>query len=324
VRHRHAGLLVTNAVINTCIDIAELADSIWQQWQQIQSLAYLSLPSVKRRPRSLKQQPVTSARRFKQSVQAALKRIEAQQLHKIVLAQALDVTAADEFAIAPSLHHLRQRYAGCYLFAMGNGRGQTFMGASPERLISIRCGELVTDALAGSAPRGKTAAQDLALANRLQLSEKERHEHRVVADFITQQLLEIGLQPLSATVPQLLRLSNIQHLHTPIRAKLPASVHPLDVLMALHPTPAVAGVPCQQACEAILEYEAFERSLYAAPLGWLDHRGNSEFIVGIRSALITANHARLYAGAGIVAGSDPARELAEIQLKLTALLNALV
>ena len=120
-----------------------------------------------------------------------------------------------------------------------------------------------------------------------------------------------------------MQLSNIQHLWTPIRANLPNSVHPLQILAQLHPTPAVAGVPCEEACHAIREWETLDRQLYAAPLGWVNGQGDSEFIVGIRSALINGDRARLYAGAGIVAGSDPAKELAEIQLKLQALLNTL-
>jgi menaquinone-specific isochorismate synthase len=182
---------------------------------------------------------------------------------------------------------------------------------------------LITDALAGSAPRGKTFIEDADLAKRLLNSEKENHEHQVVIDFITQRLYHLGIVP-QLLAPQLRQLSNIQHLWTPISAKVPANVNPLEIVAELHPTPAVAGVPRDVACEAINRYENFERGLYAAPLGWVDYQGNSEFIVGIRSALIDSDRARLYAGAGIVAGSDPDKELAEIQLKLQALLKALV
>ncbi|HBL13715.1 MAG TPA: isochorismate synthase, partial [Cyanobacteria bacterium UBA11162] len=194
---------------------------------------------------------------------------------------------------------------------------------------------LVTDALAGSAPRGKTAMEDANFANQLLSSEKERREHQFVLNFIAQRLSQFGLFPQLPPTPQLLKLSNIQHLWTPIQAELlNNNVHPLEIVAELHPTPAVAGVPTQIAQAQIRRYEPFDRSLYAAPLGWVDYQGNCEFIVGIRSALIeTANPAknhtqtycaRLYAGAGIVAGSDPNKELAEIQLKLQALLKALL
>jgi menaquinone-specific isochorismate synthase len=132
-----------------------------------------------------------------------------------------------------------------------------------------------------------------------------------------------GLSPRHSTPPGLLRLPHIQHLHTPICADVPRHVSPLALVEALHPTPAVAGVPTQTACDLIQQEEPCDRGLYAAPFGWVDPYGNSEFIVGIRSALIQGNQARLYAGAGIVDGSDPARELAEVQLKLQAIAEAL-
>ena len=183
----------------------------------------------------------------------------------------------------------------------------------------------MTDALAGTAPRGATPTADAALGQTLLRSEKERYEHRVVVEFIVGQLRSLGLNPQYAAAPQLLQLLHIQHLHTPISAVLdPHQVSPLDILAKLHPTPAVAGVPRQAACHLISQYETFDRGLYAAPLGWIDTDGNSEFIVGIRSALINGCKARLYAGAGIVAASQPAKELAEIKLKLQTLLNALV
>ncbi|MBC1224506.1 isochorismate synthase MenF, partial [Nostoc sp. UCD120] len=183
--------------------------------------------------------------------------------------------------------------------------------------------QLITDALAGSAPRGKTPAEDAANANRLLNSEKEKHEHSLVLDFITQRLRQLGLSP-QILAPRLRQLSNIQHLWTPISAVVPENIHPFRIVGQLHPTPAVAGASQDVACAEIRRYESFERGLYAAPLGWIDSEGNCEFIVGIRSALIDGDRARLYAGAGIVAGSDPDKEFAEVQLKLQALLKALV
>lgn len=126
------------------------------------------------------------------------------------------------------------------------------------------------------------------------------------------------------SLPHLLQLPNIQHLRTLITAEVPQHLHLLEILAALHPTPAVAGMSREVAQQQIHKQETFERHLYAAPLGWIDYQGNGEFTVGIRSALINGSQARLYAGAGIVAGSDPQRELAEIQLKLHTLLDALL
>lgn len=261
---------------------------------------------------------------FKHTVTQALQAIDDHHLHKVVLAHAVDVQASSPFQIAPSLANLRHLYPDCYVFATSNGRGAHFLGASPERLISIDHGRLTTDALAGSAPRGSTPQDDAHYAQTLLVSLKERYEHRCVVDFIVNQLIGLNLSPQFQATPTVLQLANIQHLHTPIRADLPLTIHALEVLQALHPTPAVAGVPRAAACAHIRQHESFERSLYAAPIGWIDSQGNSEFIVGIRSALLQANQARLYAGAGIVAGSDPNREWVEVRLKLRALLDALV
>lgn len=297
--------------------------SLWQQLRQIKSIEhrppYLPLP----RPQSLQTQP-PQYHQFKSAVSAALEAIDSQKLSKIVLAHAIDIRSPIPFRLIDSLSNLRRLHPDCHVFLVSNGKGQHFMGASPERLMSISDRQLATDALAGSAPRGKTPIEDADLANRLIASEKERREHRFVIDFITQRLTELGLTPQLLSAPQLLQLSNIQHLWTPIAAKVPPNIHPLDIVAALHPTPAVAGDPCEVACQEIQRYEAFERGPYAAPLGWVDRNGNSEFIVGIRSALIAGDRARLYAGAGIVSGSNPDKELAEIQLKLQALLKALV
>jgi menaquinone-specific isochorismate synthase len=124
--------------------------------------------------------------------------------------------------------------------------------------------------------------------------------------------------------PALLRLANVQHLHTPVRAALPAGVRLLDVLARLHPTPAVGGSPRERAVAHIRELEGFPRGLYAGALGWVDARGDGEFFVGLRSALIDGARARLYAGAGIVAGSSPEKEFTETELKFRAMQEALL
>jgi menaquinone-specific isochorismate synthase len=260
---------------------------------------------------------------FTSAVEKTLHAIENQRFSKLVLANALDITFPQPIHLVDSLRNLRQQYPNCYVFSTSNGQGHNFIGASPERLACIRDRQLVTDALAGSIPRGKTPEEDVHLAKQLLNSEKERREHQAVINFILHRLRQLGLNPICSPLT-LFQLSNIQHLWTPIHATLSPALHLLEVVASLHPTPAVAGAPPPIACEEIRRYETFDRSLYAAPLGWVDSEGNGEFIVGIRSALLQGNQARLYAGAGIVAGSDPERELAEIQLKFQALLKALV
>ncbi|MEH2106950.1 isochorismate synthase [Nostoc sp.] len=315
-------ILVTNIIINANVNIERFLENLQNKIEFIQSLEYYSA-SIDCFPANFYKKSVTNAAQFKRSVVSALEKIRSSHLSKIVLADILDVKSSNHFNLVKSLNNLRQIHPNCYIFSTSNGKGQNFIGASPERLISINNQQLITDALAGSAPRGKTPAEDAANANRLLNSEKEKHEHLLVLDFITQRLCQLGLFP-QILAPRLRQLSNIQHLWTPINATVPTNIHPLKIVAQLHPTPAVAGASRDVACAEIRRYESFERGLYAAPLGWIDSQGNCEFIVGIRSALIDGNRARLYAGAGIVAGSNPDKEFAEVQLKLQALLKALV
>ncbi|BAY61560.1 isochorismate synthase [Calothrix brevissima NIES-22] len=315
-------MLVMNSVMNASVNISKLIQTLFNKIDTISSLKYHS-PKIDNFPSNYQKTSVTNAAHFKNSVSSALDKIHAKHLTKVVLADVLDVKSSNHFNLFKSLNNLREIHPNCYIFSTSNGKGQNFIGASPERLISIRQQQLITDALAGSAPRGKTPAEDAANANSLINSEKEKHEHSLVIDYITQRLSHIGLLP-QILPPRLRQLTNIQHLWTPISAIVPPNVHPLKIVGQLHPTPAVAGAARDIACAEIRRYENFERGLYAAPLGWVDSHGNCEFIVGIRSALIDGDRARLYAGAGIVAGSDPEKEFAEVQLKLQALLKALV
>ncbi|WP_204368551.1 isochorismate synthase [Neosynechococcus sphagnicola] len=322
-------VIVANLVVSPDSNLQLLTTNLWQEWQRLQAIpaapdrspegrwAKIAVPSFA-------QQDVVPAHQFKTAVGSALSAIAANYFHKIVLSHPLDVIAPTPIDWGHALENLRQLNSDCYIFSTSNGQGQTFIGASPERLLSLQQANLITDALAGSAPRGKSPLEDAQYAHHLLRSTKELHEHQVVIDFIRQRLSRLGLIPHCSTLqPCLLQLPNIQHLRTPIQAQVPPDVHLLEILAELHPTPAVAGAPRDIACQEIRRHETFERGLYAAPLGWVDHHGNGEFIVGIRSALLDGCQARLYAGAGIVAGSDPDQELAEIHLKLQALLKAL-
>lgn len=324
VRQNNHCVAVANVAINATSNLELLSGQIWQNLQEISLYKTTDLNSSDYCRGSFSKRDVASTDSFKVAASSVLESIRAGSFNKTVLAHAIDVHSPVPFHSFHSLDNLRHLYPDCYVFSIGNGKGQNFIGASPERLIRVHDQELTTDALAGSAPRGKTALEDAYLANRLLGSEKEIREHRIVIDFICQHLSQLGLVPRPTPLPNLLQLSNIQHLQTPIYAKVPDDVHLLEILAQLHPTPAVAGAPRDVACEQIRRYEAFERSLYAGPLGWVDYQGNGEFAVGIRSALINGCEARLYAGAGMVAGSDPDKELAEINLKLQALLEALV
>lgn len=260
---------------------------------------------------------------YQRAVAQALTEIGRGDYQKVVLARALKYTTAEEFHPMGVLNHLRQRYPDCYSFSIASGRGQSFIGASPERLVRVAGGRMHTTALAGSAPRGESASEDAAFAQGLLHSEKDLREHRLVFDSIVGRLADLNLKLEHAAHPRLLGLANVHHLHTPISANLPAEVHILDLVGRLHPTPAVGGTPQTPALAAMDRLESFPRGLYAGPQGWVDHRGGGEFFVGIRSALIDGRTATAYSGAGIVAGSEPDKEFAETELKFKALIEAL-
>ncbi len=317
------GVFVANLAIEAHTNLGQMADSVWQTWQRFQRrlsiggghhgvLPVLHLPSLNHQTRFLK------------AVEATLVNIHRGEIEKLVLAETLDVTTATPLPLIPTLHKLRSRYKDCQIFSIQDGRGQGFLGASPEQLLRIQDRWLSADALAGSAPRGLTLSEDAVLGNQLLKSTKDIHEHQVVLSFIRSRLEGLGISPQAASPSHLLQLPNIQHLRTLVTATLPKSLHLFDVLAALHPTPAVAGMSQDRALEYLRCYEPFDRHLYAAPLGWVDYQGNGSFTVGIRSALLQGNHLRLYAGAGIVAGSNPQKEWAEVRLKLQTLLQALV
>jgi menaquinone-specific isochorismate synthase len=323
-RSNTRSFVVANVTLHPICSVEALTEEIWHQFQAICLARYGIVQLPQDWKPYLNAWKISDQHNFRSSVRCALQAIRQQRLKKLVLAHCIDVVSPLPFEWIRSLHNLRQIHPDCTIFSIGNGRGKSFIGASPERLLQVQNHYLETDALAGSAPRGKTTPEDADLAHRLLSSPKERHEHQVVVDFIGDRLTQLGITPQFPPTPALLQLSNIQHLHTPIKTTLPTALHPLEILEKLHPTPAVSGLPQAIAREEIRRYEPFGRSLYAAPLGWVDLQNNAEFIVGIRSALLDGHRARLYAGAGIVAGSDPDREFAEVRLKLQALLRALV
>ena len=260
---------------------------------------------------------------YRAAVRRGLARIAAGEFQKIVLARAIDLRANRALHPLTVLNGLRQRFPDCYAFSVATGVGPSFIGASPERLVRVSQGVMETEALAGSARRGAGASEDAALGAALARSEKDLREHRHVIGSILRRVEPLGVRLDYAGAPVLRKLANVQHLHTPMRGVLPDGVRLLDLLAVLHPTPAVGGTPREAAVSAIRELEGFPRGLYAGAIGWLNARGGGEFFVGLRSALVEGERARVYAGAGIVAGSEPEREFAETELKFQALLAAL-
>ena len=241
-------------------------------------------------------------------------------VEKVVLARAQTVRVRRP--IEAALRHLAASYPTCTLFAIAQGDA-CFLGATPEELIALRNGVASTAALAGSAPRGATAAEDEQLARRLLSDAKEQREHGLVVAALCEGLAQTCTRTMADAHPRVHKLANVQHLLTPIRGQVAAGRTVLDLVARLHPTPAVGGHPRQRALELIRTCEALDRGWYAGPIGWMNRDGEGEFVVGLRSALVRGDSATLFAGCGIVAESDPVTEAAEWGWKLRPVLAAL-
>ena len=253
------------------------------------------------------------------AVHRAITAIEEGRIDKAVLAREVLAERSGPHDPAYVLGVLRDVFPSCFLFAVGRGDA-TFIGASPELLIRREGLHASTVALAGSAPRSADPAVDDHIGERLLRSRKDRAEQAIVTQRISRNLEPHSVWVSAADEPQLARIANVQHLATPIRARLREPVAAVELVGHLHPTPAVGGEPWPAAHEVIAEVEGLDRGWYAAPIGWCDGAGNGEFAVALRCALLRGGQARCYAGVGVVEGSDPAAELAETELKLQAIL----
>ena len=267
---------------------------------------------------------VKPAAEWKKLVSRAVQEIKQGAFEKVVLAREVRLAAEAPFNVSLALERLRRTYPAATIFAIADGP-KCFLGATPERLVRLCEGEVRTIALAGTSPRGRTEEEDEQLGRELLGSTKNRHEHDVVVQMLRSALSEVCSHIWVDNEPHLLKLPNVQHLYTPVLGRLtdqgPASV--LRLLKVLHPTPALGGFPRQSALKWLHDNEGLERGWYASPVGWVDARGEGEFVVAIRSALVDGADARLFAGCGIMEDSDPDSEYSESCLKLKPMINAL-
>jgi isochorismate synthase len=259
---------------------------------------------------------------FERMIAAATGRIRAGEMSKIVLAREVLVSAAAAHNPAAVFGVMRAQFPSCFCFCCGTPEA-AFIGASPELLLRRSGAGVSTVALAGSTRRSSDPAVDDHLGEQLMRSAKDREEHAIVAERIARALRAHAVWVETASEPEIVKVANIQHLATPIVAQLAEPRSAVELAGMLHPTPAVGGEPWSVAAGAIEELEQMDRGWYAGPVGWMDATEDGEFCVALRSALLRDREARLYAGVGVVAGSDPAAELAETEIKLGALLPLL-
>jgi menaquinone-specific isochorismate synthase len=313
---------VANALVGPDTDVKSIAGRIWSAHEKFTTFSY-DRPPAPPVYHILAEKEVGEDGSFCRNVTRALEQIEGGAYHKIVLARALDLDFDNPCNPLKILNRLRQDYPSCHCFSLQHENGTSFIGATPERLVSVRDGQFQTEAIAGSAARDEDAGVDARLAGELLNSEKDLREHQLVVDSICKRLAAFDVDVKLEPEPGLLVLSNVQHLHTPISGDLPQGSHILDMVECLHPTPAVGGTPREAVVADISQWEPFSRGLFAGITGWFDSRGNGEFAVGIRSALTRGSGARLYAGAGIVKGSQPDAEFRETSIKMEALLRCI-
>ncbi len=256
---------------------------------------------------------------YEDLVADAKRRIRDGGLEKAVMAREIRVTSSVAHDPGPLYGALREAFPSCFVFCCGTPDA-AFLGASPELLVRRRGATAATVALAGSTRRSADPSVDDHLGQQLLSSAKDRSEHEIVVRRIERSLRPHSVWVQAEPDPAIVKVANIQHLATPIRAQLAESRSAVALAGRLHPTPAVGGEPRDRALDLISEIEELDRGWYAGPVGWMDATEDGEFCVALRSGLLRDRVAHLYAGAGIVADSDPASELAETEIKLEALL----
>tara|TARA_Y100000590_G_scaffold432522_1_gene548639 strand:- start:2346 stop:3722 length:1377 start_codon:yes stop_codon:yes gene_type:complete len=257
------------------------------------------------------------------AVNKALSAIAKEEVYKVVLARTMDVVTEEHLDHVTVLKHLWEENHGSHVFLFEPESGCPLLGATPETLAAMSSGVFHATAVAGTIARGGTLAEQEALAASLLASKKDGVEHKLALEDMMARLEPLAQEVHVQPEPHVLTLSRIQHLETEIRAIMPEGTSVLEILESLHATAAVCGLPRDKALEFLDREEPFERGWYAGPVGWFDLEGNGSFAPALRCALARGYSWRLFAGAGIVAGSDPSLEWYETNMKFEPVLQAL-
>lgn len=277
-----------------------------------------SLESIEH-PHHIEMMSPESRDQFIDKVETVLKHVEIGDATKVVIARQLNVSADIEIDVRLLISELIDSQPESYIFSIDG-----FVGASPELLIekfsrSIRCLPM-----AGTRKRHARIDEDDADIADLQTNIKDRNEHRVVIDDIVSKLEKVAQNVTSSDIPHVVRLPHVAHLATSVTATSNGEVDLLGLVSTLHPTPAVAGTPTNKAMEIIANVEGFDRGVYGAPVGWVDSSGDGQCAIALRCARVKGSHAQLFAGVGIVKGSDPIQEWNETQAKFGVMRDAMM
>jgi isochorismate synthase len=319
-RHRGEARMTVSVVV----DGDEAPEALLERLtKRVEELAPAAMPLVD--PDPVERARVVSAAppsHYEQAVERAVERIRAGELEKVVLAREVRVHAARDHDAGAVLGALREVFPACFCWCVGTPQS-AFVGASPELLVRRDGARAQSVALAGTTRRSADPAVDDHLGEQLARNPKEREEQAIVARRIERTLEPVSVWVTVADQPVLVKVHNVQHLATPIRAQLADPVPAVELAGLLMPTPAVGGEPRSAALPLIPALEGLDRGWYAGAVGWTDLAEDGEFCVALRCALLRGPLAHLYAGCGIVRDSVPAEELAESEVKLQALLPLL-
>lgn len=277
---------------------------------------------VLRKPVVLRRKAAPLAdRAFLARARAALADIRAGRLEKVVLTRTAQLDAAQPIAVAPLLAALSRRYPECTIYGF-TSKGQSFVGATPERLVSLTGRLVQADALAGTA--WLCAAPSAGQPGSLSLQDdKNSREQQLVVDAVRAALAPLCASLEAPQTPQIMQVRELQHLRTSVAGRLRDGIGLFDLIDRLHPTPAVGGTPRNAARQWLRSHGEQRGAWYTGGIGWIDRHGDGEIAVALRCARLAGTQAELFAGAGIVAGSDPAQELAETEAKLGVIIEAL-
>ncbi len=314
--------LTVSKLVNPSDEINSLKRNFERNCMHYAKRLPVTLPPLKHIPVDM-YKDIPSKSEYENIIYSVLERIKPEKLEKVVISRSHQVKVGKDFSAISALQVLRNMYPKCTNFFFNFPDSGVFFGATPERLISKSKQQIQTEALAGTIARGRNMEEDRLLAETLFDSHKEREEHRFVIEQIKRRLQTLISDIDISKEPEIFKLKNVQHLKTPISAQLENGENILDLVNLLHPTPAVAGTPMEEAKDVIRELEPHDRGWYSGPVGWINPAGDGDFFVALRSALVKNEEAHIFVGGGIVSESLPNQEWIETELKLQPIISAI-
>lgn len=320
VQKRNKTYMITNIITDEPVSALQL-DQLKAERDELIAKAIAYTTEVVEKPHILKTHEI-EVERYQQAVANTTRQIQAGEANKVVIARSLHLLFQERVNTVTALGHITEEQPNSYRFGL-QLQDKLFFGATPERLIEITDGHAYSACVAGSIRRGKTEEEDYALGYTLLNDAKNLGEHQYVVDMIQEVFNEYCQEVAIDNRPQLMKIRDIQHLFTPVKAKVREESNIFKFVQSLHPTPALGGVPTTESLTIIREEEQMDRGYYAGPIGWVDTNGDGEFAVAIRSGLLSGEEAYLYAGGGIVADSEVESEYEETWVKFRPVLRAL-